>query len=211
MHLLLLAALQLGSVAAVAAGGSGHRCTQATSAAARRLQAAVDAAIRAGLHTVMVPASSDVVCFGNASFLVDRANVLNIDLGTGQTMILGGANRRRVSRCQRRVRPRLGGSRHCRAAVLAGGSALVFAVGGGVLIRDSQRVTISGASIAYDPPTSAQGVIASTYVPANGTANGTTGTLVILPRRPGALPPTPAPRPRRLSRLPLLLPLPRHA
>ena len=137
----VLFALMSGAVAAAAivdGGGGGGRCTQATSPAADALQAALDAAIRAGQSAFTVEPATAPLCFGNTSLVVSRATGLVIDLG---------------------------------------GNALVFAVGGGVLVRDSVRVTITGATISYDPPTAAQGVIASTFGPA-----GSRGTLVSQPR-----------------------------
>ena len=69
-------------------------------------------------------------------------------------------------------------------AVDLGGNAMVFAVGGGVLIRDSVGVTLAGATISYDPPTAAQGVIASTFGPSD---NRTTLARVVLDPRFGAV------------------------
>ena len=74
-----------------------------------------------------------------------------------------------------------------------GDNAFVFSVGAGILVRDSTSVTLRGAgadspaSVSYDPPTSAQGLIESTW----GSSGGkTTSARVRLdPRFPTVVPP----------------------
>lgn len=74
-----------------------------------------------------------------------------------------------------------------------GGNAYLFSVGAGVLVRDSTAVTLRGAgagdpaSISYDPPTSAQGVIASTW--ATSSSKTMHARVRLDPRFPTAVPP----------------------
>jgi hypothetical protein len=110
-----------------------QRCAAQPSAAA--LQAALDAAIRAGASTYVVPAAAVPYCFGNTSLRIEQAHGLEVFLG---------------------------------------GNAFLFSVGAGVLVRDSTAITLRGggadapASISYDPPTAAQGVIESTWASGSG-------------------------------------------
>jgi hypothetical protein len=73
-----------------------------------------------------------------------------------------------------------------------GSNAYLFSVGAGVLVRDSTAVTLRGAgagapaSISYDPPTSAQGVIASTWASSSKTM---LARVQLDPRFPTVVPP----------------------